>query len=100
MKQEFPSGANIKASGQILQQLLMKPRRSAKPIVEPKEDRETPKIKKENRREQLEAQWASLTEEQKSQVEKVVSSRLGKKSNSVGYRLMSLYEGNRLFFES
>ena len=102
MKQEFPSGMSIMACSTILQQML------AAKVKKPPSDESTPSDERKEedlqrrklRREQLESQWGTLGRQQQDSVELLVTARLGKKSNSSGFRLMVLHEANRLFFES
>jgi len=98
MKQEFPSGGSIIASATILEQLLAS-KIKAKP-TKTDEPEECTIQERNQRREQLETQWGTLTHDQQTSVEQAVATRLGRKSDSSGFRLMVLHEANRLFFES
>ena len=98
MKQEFPAGASMMASATILNQLLAT-KTKPKP-VKPEVSKDCSTQDRKQRREQLESQWANLTFQQQATIEEAVAFRLGKKSDSPGFRLMALHEADRVFFES
>ncbi|MEL7499736.1 MAG: hypothetical protein AAFN77_19190 [Planctomycetota bacterium] len=99
MKQEFPTGATIMAAGNILLQLLASQKRTCSPATMT-DDLAPSNQDKRDRRQQLDAHWATLSDDQRSQVKQVVIARLGNKSQTTGFQLMLLHEAYRLFFES
>ncbi|MEL7496563.1 MAG: hypothetical protein AAFN77_03070 [Planctomycetota bacterium] len=98
MKSEFPKGNSVLAALTILEQLLAD-RKTTPSKPSPADPQPSPVDRKRGRAE-LESKWASLTTQQQTQVTNIVVARLGKQSDSTGFRLMALHEANRLFFES